>query len=199
MFGGYPAKQVTRELRELAGTLTHELDRALQKATGPHDLLLAAAGDPRLAARIEGSLQDAELKAVESALPTLGAAESMAAFRSKGKLVAIVSNNYAVAVQHYLARAGLSDRVTHVEGRDPSNPTLMKPSPHLIENAARALGVDPASCIFIGDQPSDMTAGRTAGTYTVGYANKPGKANALSAAGADAVVYTMVEIATAVR
>jgi phosphoglycolate phosphatase len=143
-------------------------------------------------------LQDAELKAVESALPTPGAAESLSACQRSGKLVAIVSNNYAEAVARYLNRTGLADRVAHIEGRDPSDPALMKPSPHLIENATKALGVRAAACVFIGDQTSDMKAGRTAGTPTIGYANKPGKADALALAGANAVVATMTELAAAI-
>ena len=198
VFDGYPAQYVTAELRELADAIPHDLDQALRKATGPHDLLLAAADDPQLAARLERALQDAELKAVESALPTPGAADSLSACQRSGKLVAIVSNNYAAAVVRYLARTGLADRVAHVEGRDPSDPTLMKPSPHLIENATRALGVRTAACVFIGDQTSDIAAGRTAGARTIGYANKPGKADALALAGADLVVGAMAEVAMAI-
>ncbi|WP_371400844.1 HAD family hydrolase [Kribbella sp. NBC_00662] len=125
--------------------------------------------------------------------------EPLAACQSSGTLAAIVSNNYAEAVVRYLALTGLADRVVHVEGRDPSDPTLMKPSPHLIENAARSLGVRTTACVFIGDQTSDMEAGRAAGTRTIGYANKPGKADALAVAGADVVVATMAEVAVAIR
>lgn len=199
VFDGYPAQRITGELRELAGALPHNLDEALRRPTGPHELLLAAAADPQLAARLERALQEAELKAVESARPTPGAAEALAACQSRGKLVAIVSNNYAEAVVRYLVRIGLADRVAHIEGRDPSEPRLMKPSPHLIENAVRVLGVPMAACIFIGDQTSDMEAGRSAGTHTVGYANKPGKAEALALAGASAVVDAMTEVAAAIN
>ncbi|MER7246193.1 HAD-IA family hydrolase [Kribbella sp. NPDC000426] len=199
VFDGYPAQRITAELLKLAGAIPHDLDDALRKASGPHDLLLAAADDPGLATRLERALQAAELKAVESALPTPGAAESLSACQSSGKLVAIVSNNYAEAVVRYLTRIGLADLVAHVEGRDPADPTLMKPSPHLIENATRALGVRAAVCVFIGDQTSDMEAGRTAGARTIGYANKPGKSDALAVAGAEAVVATMSEVAAAIR
>jgi phosphoglycolate phosphatase len=199
VFDGYPAPQITSELRHLAGTIRHERQHALEKATSPHDLLLAAASDPRLAAELEGALQIAEMRAVETALPTPGAAESLAACQERGQRVAIVSNNYADAVIAYLARTDLADRVMHVEGRDPGDPTLMKPSPHLIERAAEALGVRPAVCVFIGDQTTDMEAGRLAGSRVIGYANKPGKADALTMAGADVVVQTMTEIATAIR
>jgi phosphoglycolate phosphatase len=199
VFDGYPAQRITDELRELAGTLPHDLNEALRKATGPHELLLAAAPDPHLAARLERALQEAELKAVESARPTPGAAESLGACQSSGKLVAIVSNNYAEAVVRYLDRTGLADQVAHIEGRDPSDPTLMKPSPHLIERAADSLGVRLAACVFIGDQASDIEAGRTATTRTIGYANKPGKADALATAGADSVIRAMTEVAAAMR
>ncbi|RZT15204.1 phosphoglycolate phosphatase [Kribbella sp. VKM Ac-2569] len=199
VFDGYPAQLIASELRELAGTVPHDLDEALRKAAGPHELLFAAADEPQLAALLERALQDSELRAVETALPTPGAVESLAACKRTGKLVAIVSNNYAQAVNRYLAHTGLADLVAHVEGRDPSDPTLMKPSPHLIENATKALGVRTAACVFIGDQASDMEAGRTAGVHTIGYANKPGKADALSTAGADVVVESMNVVAVAIR
>jgi HAD superfamily hydrolase (TIGR01509 family) len=198
VFDGHPAPQIAGELRDLASAIRPDLADALEKASSPHDLLLAAAGDPDLSAQLERALQDAEVRAVETALPTPGAAEALAACQASGKLVAVVSNNYAEAVVSYLARTRLSERVMHVEGRDAADPTLMKPSPHLIENAVKALGVRPAACVFIGDQTSDIAAGCAAGTRTVGYANKPGKAVALSVAGADVVVEAMTGIADAI-
>ncbi|MEV6285529.1 HAD-IA family hydrolase [Kribbella sp. NPDC051770] len=199
VFDGYPAPRITEELRQLAGIVRDDLVDALAKASSPHDLLLATADDQVLARRIEEALQDAEMRAVESALPTPGAADCLAACRRTARKAAIVSNNYAGSVRSYLARAGLADLIMHVEGRDPGNPNLMKPSPHLIEKAAQALDVAAADCVFIGDQTSDMEAGRAAGARTVGYANKPGKADALAAAGADVIVETMTELATSIR
>jgi phosphoglycolate phosphatase len=198
VFDGYPAPQIAEELRELAIKSRQDLPPALEKATGPHELLLAAAGDPPLAAELERALQASELRAVETALPTPGAAECLAACREHGKRVAIVSNNYAEAVRDYLTRTGLTELVLHVEGRDASDPTLMKPSPHLIERAAEALGIRIPGCVFIGDQTSDMEAGRLAGCRTIGYANKPGKTAALALAGADVVAETMTQVAAAI-
>ncbi|GAA2836196.1 HAD family hydrolase [Kribbella solani] len=199
VFDGYPAQRITVELRQLAGAVPDDLNEAMQKAAGPHELLLATAGDTRLATQLERALQAAELAAVESALPTPGAVAALAACRDSGKLVAIVSNNYDESVARYLARTGLAAQVAHIQGRDPSDPTLMKPSPHLIEKAARALDVRTSACVFIGDQTSDVEAGRAAGAHTVGYANKPGKADALALAGAEVVVDTMTELAAAIR
>ncbi|TDW98061.1 HAD family hydrolase [Kribbella sp. VKM Ac-2566] len=199
VFDGYPAPEITQELRHLASKVRHDLQNALEKPTSPHELLLVAASDPQLSALLERALQSAEMRAVRTALPTPGAAESLAACRERGKRVAIVSNNYAEAVTSYLMHAGLADLVAHVEGRNASDPTLMKPSPHLIERAAEALEVRATSCVFIGDQTSDMEAGRAAGCRTVGYANKPGKVDALAIAGADIVAETMTQVAAAIQ
>jgi D-glycero-D-manno-heptose 1,7-bisphosphate phosphatase len=38
-----------------------------------------------------------------------------------------------------------------------------KPKPKLIHDAARALGVDPACCVVVGDRESDVEAARNAG------------------------------------
>jgi phosphoglycolate phosphatase len=199
VFHGYPAPAITEELRQLAGNIRPDLQNVLEKPTSPHELLLAAASDMQLAAELECALQTAEMTAVETALPTPGATESLAACRERGKLVAIVSNNYAEAVNTYLSRTGLAHLVMHVEGRDTTDPTLMKPSPHLIERAAGALGVRATDCLFIGDQPSDMLAGREANCRTIGYANKPGKAAALTVAGAEVVVDTMRQLSASFR
>ena len=42
-----------------------------------------------------------------------------------------------------------------------------KPDPAPLELAARQLGVDPASCIYLGDAERDIVAGRAAGMRTV--------------------------------
>ncbi|GAA3573193.1 HAD-IA family hydrolase [Kribbella ginsengisoli] len=197
LFDGYPAPQITQELRELARQIRGELAPTLEQASSPHELLLAAADDSELAQQLEAALQKAELTAIETARPTPGAAESIAACTASGRLVAIVSNNYAKAVVEYLARVGLTEGVAHIEGRNPADPTLMKPAPHLIDRAIRTLGVYPSSCVFIGDQTTDIEAGRAAGVSTIGYANKPGKTEAFKEA--SAVLTDMFDLAEAIR
>jgi HAD superfamily hydrolase (TIGR01509 family) len=196
VFDGYPAPQITQELRELARQTRGELAPALEQAPSPHELLLAAAGDSELAQQLEAALQKSELTAIETARPTPGAAESIAACNSTGRLVAIVSNNFAGAVAKYLVRVRLADGVSHVEGRNPTDPTMMKPDPYLLQRAIRKLGVKPSACVFIGDQTTDIEAGRAAGISTIGYANKPGKVEALSSA--DVVLTTMFDLAKAI-
>lgn len=156
VFDGYPAPRITKELREMARQSRDKLAPALEQASSPHDLLLAAVGELELAQQLEAALQKTELTAIETAQPTPDAAECVAACVSSGRLVAIVSNNYAKAVLEYLTRAGLSGRVSHVEGRNAADPTLMKPDPHLLERATSNLGVTPEVCVFVGDQVTDI-------------------------------------------
>lgn len=42
-----------------------------------------------------------------------------------------------------------------------------KPKPGMLEEAAKALGIDPAKCWMVGDKPSDIQAGRAFGARTV--------------------------------
>lgn len=189
VFAGYPAPQITDELRGLVLDQLGDLPSALDGISSPHEFLLASADvSPQLARQVEAALQTAEIKAVESATPTPGVDEFLAACREAGRQLAIVSNNTGAAVRAYLDRVGLTGFVQHVEARDPSDPTLMKPSPHLIERAAQALTVAVDRCTLIGDQTTDVQAARAIGAASIGYANKPGKADDLIAADADAVI-----------
>ncbi|WP_176797820.1 HAD family hydrolase [Actinopolyspora mzabensis] len=45
----------------------------------------------------------------------------------------------------------------------------------------------PADCTLIGDSPSDIKAAHAFGARAIGYANKPGKFEKLTNAGADTV------------
>lgn len=200
VFAGYPAPQITDELRALALDEVGELPPAMSAITSPHEFLSASAEvSPELARHIEAALQAAEIKAVESATPTPGVDDFLTACREARRQVAIVSNNTGASVRAYLDRVGLADLVQHIEARDPSDPGLMKPSPHLIERAAQALGVEPDACTLIGDQPTDVQAARAIGAASIGYANKLGKADDLAAAGADAVIAHIDELTEAIR
>ena len=200
VFAGYPAPQITEELRALALDQVGELPPALDAVSSPHEFLTAAAEvSPELARQVEAALQTAEIKAVESATPTPGVEDFLTACRETGRQLAIVSNNTGASVRAYLARAGLARFVQHIEARDPSDPALMKPSPHLIEKAAQALAVVPSQCTLIGDQTTDAKAARSIGATSIGYANKPGKADDLTAAGADAVIEHINELTEAIR
>jgi D-glycero-D-manno-heptose 1,7-bisphosphate phosphatase len=54
-----------------------------------------------------------------------------------------------------------------------------KPAPQLILDAARALGVDPACCVVVGDRESDVEAARNAGAVPLLVAGPNGLAEAV--------------------
>ena len=65
-----------------------------------------------------------------------------------GRIIAVVSNNSDQAVRTYLALHGLDDRVDLVVARTSSDPALLKPSPHLIDQAISELEAPPAECVL---------------------------------------------------
>ncbi|MFB6720030.1 HAD family hydrolase [Kribbella sp. NPDC056345] len=200
VFAGHPAAQIADDLRALAYDQLGLLPAALGGLPSPHDVLRECAGVSRdLALSMEETLRNAEVKAVQTATPTPGIEQFLAACQETGHQLAIVTNNAAAAVHAYLARSGLADFIQHIEARDPSDPTLMKPNLHLIHRAAQALGVSPEACSLIGDQPTDIRAAQASGAASIGYANKPGKSDALTAAGADVIINNISELTAAIR
>lgn len=77
----------------------------------------------------------------------------------------IVSNKAGHLVSLVLAALGCDRRVAAVVGGD----TLArrKPDPAPVRHACELAGVMPAQCLFVGDDPRDIQAGREAGLYTV--------------------------------
>ena len=51
-----------------------------------------------------------------------------------------------------------------ITGEDIAN---QKPAPDGVLLVARQLNVDPQECVFVGDSPADIEAGKTAGMATV--------------------------------
>jgi phosphoglycolate phosphatase len=77
----------------------------------------------------------------------------------------VVSNKAAALVNLVLGKLGYDGRAAAVVGGD----TLpqRKPDPAPVLHACAQAGVDPAHCVFVGDDPRDVEAGRAAGLYTV--------------------------------
>jgi phosphoglycolate phosphatase-like HAD superfamily hydrolase len=107
----------------------------------------------------------------------------------------VVSNNSAAAAAQYLSRTGWADLVRIVDGRDPSDPQLMKPHPNVLLRTLRDLNAPAESAVIVGDSITDVEAGLAADVWTIGYANKAGKDEAMRDAGADVVVDSMAELA----
>lgn len=77
----------------------------------------------------------------------------------------VVSNKNADLVGLVLRKLGYASRVAAMVGGD----TLpqRKPDPAPLLHACWLAGVDPAYCVYVGDDPRDILAGRATGMYTV--------------------------------
>jgi phosphoglycolate phosphatase-like HAD superfamily hydrolase len=133
------------------------------------------------------------------ARPNEGAGDLIATATNTGRTVTIVTNNSGVAVRAYLEAHGLSGYLTGVIGRDDADPERMKTSPYRVREAVGVLGGQGEQCAFVGDTPADVLAGLLAGVPVIGFANKPGKAQALAQSGARVVTSQVSEISTALR
>ena len=204
VFAGHPAAAVADELRAIIRRQPRgELPQALTDSSpDPMQLLVevAALEDDRLTREVADALRDAEITAVATSAPTAGAEDLLRAAHETGRKVAIVSNNASAAIGAYLRRHGLIRYVDGLAARfDGMKPRLLKPHPFLLERGLNAAGAERAGALFIGDSTTDIEAGRAVGIPRVGYANKPGKHERLSDAGADIVIDSMHDLADALN
>ena len=199
VFAGRPAPEVADRLRNLVQAAS-ALPAGLEEASDPMLFLHAARTlSPTLAEQVREQFHAEELAAVKTAEPTPGARDTIAECFRSGKVVTVVSNNSADAVEMYLRRHDLEHYVSCVSGRRSPDPGLLKPSPYLLLAAIEATGQQPEQSVLIGDSVTDIEAARAVGSASIGYANKPGKHEALRAAGADVIVANMYEVARSFR
>lgn len=200
VFAGYPAPEIADQLRRLLGQLGVPVSAELKEDDDPLSIYRhSVTGGPAVVATVHEALVAAELEAVATAAPTPGAVDVIAAAVEGGQRLAVVSNNAADAVAAYLQRHRLADQIEYVAARRTPDPTLMKPNPRFLIDAATALGVAVNASALVGDSATDAEAAKAAGAYAIGLANKPGKARRLSAAGADVVIESMTTLAASLR
>jgi phosphoglycolate phosphatase len=198
IYAGLPAPQVAAQLRKLF--TGHQLPETIQHTGDPIEVFAyAGTVGPDLAAHVEAEMTDLEVAATATAKPTPYIHEVLAGCRESGRTVAVVSNNGARAVNTYLDRQGLSDGIRLVVARTSHDPALLKPSPHLIDKAVHALDAEPAATALVGDSITDIEAARSAGIASIGYANKPGKYERMTQAGAGTVITSMADLAVWLR
>lgn len=196
IFAGRPARTIVLELLELVSAHALQIPPDVAGATDPFDVLrFAATVSPALAQQVEDELRSAEIDAARHATPTPHASALITTWQRAGRHIAVVSNNSAAAVDSYLDAHNIKPKL--VVARTSADPELLKPSPHLVTTALRALGADPDGCLLVGDSPSDIHAAQAAGVAAIGYANKPGKDRRLSDAGAQVIVDDMRPLAEA--
>lgn len=186
------------EGRGLRGLLTEPERESLD----PHVVLRAV--DRRhpgsdLVAELEERLTQEELKAAASAMPTAWADPLIRTWTAVGMRLAITTNNSPRVVGTYLESRGLTGCFTpHVYGRT-QDLHLLKPHPHCLHRALRAMGSAPDTALMIGDTPSDFLAAEQAGVPFLGYARNERKEKLLRDSGATTVVGSLQAVLAAVR
>ena len=195
IFSGLPAPAIAAHLRELVTSQSVDITGATAASDDPFDVLrFAATISPDLTQTVAAELRTMELRAVEVAAATPHAREVIEAAHNDGRVIAAVSNNSREAVARYLTTAGLALLFTAIIGRTDPDPRLLKPDPHLIGQAVKELNATPVDCVLIGDSLSDIQGAQNAGTLSIGYANRPGKQERFTTAGADAIITNMAEL-----
>jgi HAD superfamily hydrolase (TIGR01549 family) len=152
-----------------------------------------------LAARVEAEMTDLEVAAVPGAESTPYVHEAIASARESGRIIGVVSNNSSRAVNVYLDRHGLNDQIALVVARTSHDPGLLKPSPHLIDEAVLGLDAVSTATTLVGDSYTDIEAAHRAGVTSIGYANKPGKRERMTQLEAGAVITSMADLALSLR
>jgi phosphoglycolate phosphatase len=200
IFAGMPSGEVADELRRELRAVGIDIPSGAATTDDPLEAFRAVAdlGD-QVATIAQALLTALEVQATQTARPTPGSADLIVTAIRTGRTVTVVTNNSTAAVMAYLTRQRLDPYVGKIIGRDDPDPALMKPSPYRVRMAVGALQAEPEDCVFIGDTVTDVLAGLLGGVAVIGYANKPGKAEALSHAGARAVTADLTEITTALR
>lgn len=162
----------------------------------PLALLRAAAevGDSELIAEAEAAVVETELLGAAHAPLAPGLADLLTRARVRRDTCSVVSNNSAQAVEAVIARFPDLLRDLSLFCRPSGRPELMKPNPYLVSQAVEQLGARPDECLMIGDSETDVRASLAAGVPIVGYANKPGKRERLSRAGATWVVDSLDDV-----
>jgi phosphoglycolate phosphatase len=200
IYAGLPAATVADRLRKLIIGQGVTLPDNIAQTPDPIEVFTYSATiSPELAIQVENEMAEQELAATTTAKPTPYVHEVIASARVSGRPVAVVSNNAERAVQAYLTTHGLDDRIEFIAARTSPDPILLKPSPHLLDQAVTQSGVPAAQCLLVGDSITDIHAASQVGMPSLGYANRPGKGTLLSQAGATTVVATLAELALRLR
>lgn len=194
LFAGIPAPTIAASLLDHLPLALHDRVRS----TDPHEVLrLVHRVAPRYEPVVERMLSGYEVEAAATAIPTPHAHRAIATARSTGRTVSIVTNNSEAAVDRYLVRHRLGQDITAVAARAAGGVPEMKPDPALVRQAIAQLETEPSRALLVGNSATDITAARAAGVRAVGFADRPGKHDALRQA--DLVVDDLADLVAALR
>jgi phosphoglycolate phosphatase len=145
------------EYRDLVG---EGLPKLIERA------LPAGAGDDVRAEALAGMRARYAERMIVETRPYPGIAELLDELARRGLGLAVISNKPEAATQLLVRQLLGRWAFAAVLGHRPDRPRKPDPAPAL--EAARALGVEPARCVFVGDSWIDMRTARSAGMTPVG-------------------------------
>jgi HAD superfamily hydrolase (TIGR01509 family) len=154
---------------------------------------------PAISSAVDAACVKGEHECALESEPTPGVVELLQACREAGRPVLIASNNAQGPITEFLDQFDLRRLVDAVIGRTPGRPDLMKPDPHMIRQALTLLDQPADQCSFVGDSMTDIEVARKTGVRSIGHAKHQRRGEELAAAGADALVTHMGDLAVAIR
>lgn len=92
-------------------------------------------------------------------------AETLKYLRQKGCKTAVVTNKYTTAAVDILEKLDLAGHLDLIFGNGEGFP--LKPAPDLLWEAAKRLGFEMKDCVMVGDNYTDLGAGRNAGCKSI--------------------------------
>ena len=164
-------------------------------ATKGHDQVFTAAGVPFSQQTIDNVVAEhqrvfAALMKKQDIKPLVGVVEFLSLLQQRKDVVGIVTGNFEQPAKSILQKAGLL-HFFHFLSCDAGQDTRVAIVRRAMSLAQQTGSVD--RCIVIGDTPSDIRAGKTAGVMTVGVATGFFPAQVLEQEGADIVVKSLQE------
>lgn len=197
IYSGLPAPKVADHLKTL---FPADLPPEIANTPDPIEVFCySATVSEEMAIKVEAEMADQEVIAAATAEPTPYVHEVIASARESGRRIAVVSNNSPRAVTAYLDRHGLGDVIDLIAARTSPDPSLMKPNPHLINEAVQGLAATPATSALVGDSFTDIEAAHRAEVSSIGYANQPGKHARMAELGAGAIITSMADLTLSLR
>ncbi|WTY09535.1 HAD hydrolase-like protein [Streptomyces canus] len=152
-----------------------------------------------LVAELEERLTQEEMRAAANAMPTPFADPLVRTWLVLGARLAVTTNNSPRVVRHYLDSRGLIDCFApHIYGRS-QDLAHLKPHPHVLHRALRAMDASPQKALMIGDTPADLLASQQAGITFLGYARNAHRQKMLRDAGAQVVVNSLDSVLSALQ
>jgi N-acetyl-D-muramate 6-phosphate phosphatase len=121
--------------------------------------------DEALAKHVPRYLELYQRLMAEHTRPFDGVDELLAALEAQGIAWGIVTNKPGFLTDELVVRIGWAQRAAAVVSGDTL--PVKKPDPAPVLLACERAGLDPARCLFVGDDRRDVLAGAAAGAYTV--------------------------------